>query len=131
MPNVIHHAHRPPHVHHGLLWYMLIGLAVMFSLILILSLLPTILAPGTTFSPAAYRETVYIKYLQGEKVAYSNPVALSNAINFYRIGEKVIFNTQIAMQTHNYGEKTATLNIDALNVQDALCQYRMGEKFIQ
>jgi hypothetical protein len=131
MPNVIHHAQRPHQVHHSASWYLLVGMAVLMTLVLILSLLPVIVAPRTAFNPVAYRESVYLDYLQGEKIAFANPLALSNAFIAYHAGEKAIYDVQVMMQVHNFGEKTASLDIAALNLNDALYKYRMSEKDIQ
>ena len=128
MPNVIQHTHRPHQVHHDVSWYLLIGLAVMLAVVLIFSMLPVISIPRPAVSPAILREVAYHEYLQGEKTLYANPVALNNAIIAYRTGEKVIYDAQRALQIHNLGEKTATLDISALNIEDAMFLYRIGEK---
>lgn len=128
MPNVIQHAQRPHQVHHDVSWYLLVGLAVMLAIILILSMLPVISFPRTAVSPVALREIAYREYLQGEKAVIANPVAMNNAITAYHAGERVIYDTRLAVQIHNIGEKTATLDLNALNMEDALLLYRMGEK---
>lgn len=89
------------------------------------------IAPQTSFNPAVYRENVYLEYLQGEKITFANPIALNNAFIAYHSGEKVIYDTQVMMQVHNLGEKSAGIDIAALNLNDALYQYRMGEKAIR
>lgn len=131
MPNVIHHAHRPPQVHHGVSWYLLIVLGVMLILSLVLTMLPIITSPGTTFNPVLYRESVYREYLRGEKVMYTNPAVLNNALVAYHAGEKIIYDVNSVTWAYHFGEKSAVLDLKALNAEDALFLQRMGEKVIK
>lgn len=128
MPNVIQHAHRPPQIHPHTSWYFFLGLLLAFLLILSISILPTLTFPGTVVGPEFYRENAYRAYLAGEKVMYTNPVALNNALVAYHAGEKVIYDANVAAMVHTMGEKQAMLPLEALNRQDALLVYRMGEK---
>lgn len=128
MPNVMHHAHHPHHVHHHLSWYILIAMAVMFVLILILSLAPTITIPAPAVNMAAVRESAYLDYLRGEKIMYTNPIELNNALQAYHIGEKIMYDVNSATWAYHLGEKNAVLDLKALNSQDALFAQRMGEK---
>lgn len=131
MPNVIHHAHRPHHVHHGASWYLLIGLGIVFIMSLILALLPVIASPSSTFNPALYQENVYSEYLQGEKIIYTNLAVLNNALVAYHAGEKILNDVNSATWSYHFGEKSAVLDLEALNAGDALFLQRIGEKVIR
>ena len=131
MPNVMRHPHQHRHVHHNLSWYVLIVLMISFALILTLSLVPTITFPGTPINPAVFRENAYHEYLRGEKVMYTNPIELNNALVAYHAGEKILYDITTATWSYHLGEKSATLDLKALNAEDALYLQRMGEKNIQ
>ncbi len=131
MPNVIHHAHRPPHVQHGMLWYFFWGMTIAFIMVLVLSLLPTITFPGTIIEESYYRDVAKQAYLQGEKVLYTNPVELNNALAAYHAGEKTVYTISNAIWSYRIGEKSAVLDIRALNAEDVLYEYRMGEKYLR
>lgn len=128
MPNVMHHAHHPHHVNHHLSWYILIAMAVMFVLILVLSLVPTITIPAPAVNMATVRESAYLDYLQGEKIVYTNPIELNNALTAYHVGEKTLYDINSATLAYHLGEKNAMLDLKALNAEDALFAQRMGEK---
>ncbi|MEY2817248.1 MAG: hypothetical protein RL275_711 [Chloroflexota bacterium] len=131
MPNVMRHPHQHHHVHRNLSWYVLLVLGITFALILTLSIVPTITIPGTVISPAVFRESVYHEYLRGEKVMYTNPIELNNAFVAYHAGEKILYDVNTATWAYHLGEKSATLNLAALNPEDALYLQRMGEKDIK
>ncbi|GAB4398836.1 MAG: hypothetical protein OHK003_21930 [Anaerolineales bacterium] len=132
MPNVMHHVHRPPHVHHNASWYILVALTALLGVILILSLIPTITIPSITpINMAAVREGAYLDYLRGEKIMYTNPIELNNALVAYRAGEKILYDIHNATLAYHLGEKSATLDLKALNAEDALYIQRMGEKDYQ
>jgi hypothetical protein len=128
MPNVIHHPHQPHQVHHNASWYLLIVLTTFIVMILVFSVVPTITFPGTTISRGTYRESAYLEYLRGEKVMYTNPIELNNALVAYHAGEKVLYDRSAALWTYHLGEKGAVLNLQALNAEDALYLQHMGEK---
>lgn len=128
MPNVMRHPHQ---VHHHFSWYLLFAVMILFALILTLSVIPTITLPGTTIHPAYFKETAYFQYLLGEKVMYTNPIELNNAMVAYHAGEKIIYDVNNATWSYRLGEKSATLDLRALNAEDALYLQRMGEKSIQ
>lgn len=129
MPNVMHHAHRPPHVHHNASWYIFVALTALLGVILILSLMPTITIPSITpINMAAVRESAYHDYLRGEKVMYTNPIELNNALVAYHAGEKILYDINNATLAYRLGEKSAVLDLKALNAEDALYIQRMGEK---
>lgn len=128
MPNVMRHPHQPHRVHHNAVWYALLAMAIMFVLILTFSLVPTITLPGTTVNPAYFKEAAYIQYLRGEKVMYTNPIELNNALEAYHAGEKIPYDLNKVIWSYHLGEKSATLDLKALNAEDALFLQRMGEK---
>lgn len=130
MPNVVQHAHRPPQIHPHTSWYFLVGVLLAFLLILFISILPTLTLSGSMVGPEYYRENARLAYLAGEKVIYPNPVALNNALEAYHAGEKVLYDANAANMAHRMGEKEAVLSLEALNREDALIAYRMGEKNI-
>jgi hypothetical protein len=103
----------------------------MLILSLVLTMLPVITSPSTTFNPALYRENVYHEYLRGEKVMYTNPAVLNNALVAYHAGEKILYDVNSATWAYHFGEKSAVLDLKALNAEDALFLQRMGEKFIK
>lgn len=127
MPTVMRH---PQHqVHHHLSWYVLLALAITFVLILSLSVLPTITVTRPVVNVVTNPEVAYMEYLRGEKVMYTNPVALNNALVAYHAGEKFIYDArQAATVAYRLGEKSAVVDIKALNAEDALFVQRMGEK---
>lgn len=131
MPNVMRHPHQPHHVHHHTSWYYLLAIAFAFVLILTLSIVPTINFPGATISPAVFRENAYLTYLRGEKVMYTNPIELNNALVAYHAGEKILYDINNATMAYHLGEKSATLDLQALNAEDALYVQHMGEKNIR
>jgi hypothetical protein len=110
-------------------FYVLLALAVTFVLILSLSVVPTINIPGPVVRVDTNREVAYTEYLRGEKVMYTNPIALNNALVAYHTGEKFIYDgRQAATWSYLVGEKSAVLSLEALNAADALYVQRMGEK---
>lgn len=131
MPNVMRHPHQQHHVHHNMSWYFLLAIAVMFVLILTLSIIPTVNIPAPTTSLAAIRENAHQLYLYGEKVMYTNPIELNNALVQYHAGEKILYDINNATWAYHLGEKSATLNLNALNAEDALYIQRMGEKILE
>lgn len=131
MPNVIHHPHQPHKAHHHTTLYFVLASLIMFALIITLSIVPTITLPGRTINPAYYSETTRLNYLHGEKVMYTNPVALQSAFVAYRAGEKIVYNIDYAVLAYRLGEKGAVLGLGALNTEDALYLQRMGEKAFQ
>lgn len=130
MPNVIRHPQQQHH-HGNLSWYVLLAFAIVFVLILALSIAPTISIPGTTISSTFFSENAYHAYLRGEKVMYTNPIELNAALVAYHAGEKVQYDINSATWAYHFGEKNAALNLAALNAEDALYIQRMGEKDIK
>lgn len=131
MPNVMRHPHQPHQVHHHFSWYLLFAVMILFALILTLSVIPTITLPGTTIHPAYFKETAYFQHILGEKVMYTNPIELNNAMVAYHAGEKILYDINNATWSYHLGEKSATLDLRALNAEDALYLQRMGEKSVQ
>jgi len=125
----MHHAHRPHHVHHNASWYIFVALTALLGVILILSLMPAITIPSVTpINMAAVREGAYLDYLRGEKVTYTNPIELNDALVAYHAGEKILYDINNATLAYRLGEKSAALDLKALNAVDALYVQRMGEK---
>ncbi len=91
---------------------------------------PSVVAPRPASVPAAESQNAYLEYLRGEKVMYTNPVELSNALTAYHLGEKVIVGNALesAMLQYRRGEKaTYATNSD---ISAALWLYHVGEKEI-
>lgn len=129
MPTVLRHPHPQHHVHHNMTWYFLLALGVMFVLILSLSIVPTISIPGPAINVETSHEAAYLEYLRGEKVMYTNPIELNSALVAYHAGEKFVYDArQGATWAYRLGEKSAVMDIKALNAEDALFLQRMGEK---
>src|SRR5215212_8293148 len=68
---------------------------------------PSVVAPRPASFPAAESQNAYLEYLRGEKVMYTNPVELNNALTVYHLGEKVIAGNalEVAMLKYRQGEK--------------------------
>lgn len=103
-------------------------MAIMFALILTFSLVPTIAIPDTSVRPVNLKEVAYVQYLRGEKVMYTNPIELNNALTAYHAGEKILYDIKNATWAYHLGEKNAMLDLKALNAEDALFLQRMAEK---
>lgn len=142
MTNALHHPHQ---VHHHVPWSVIAALVVMFIMILGLFLAPTISLPAQISAPSIDKQGVYVEYLRGEKVMYTNPFELNKALNAYHAGEKSIYanptDRNTATWAYHLGEMNAALNFEdalwqyrfgewnaALNLEDAMWEYRMGEK---
>ena len=89
---------------------------------------PSVVAPRPASAPAAERQNAYLEYLGGEKVMYTNPFELNNALTAYHLGEKVIFGNALesAMLQYHLGEKAIYATTSDLNA--ALTAYHLGEK---
>lgn len=142
MTNALHHPHQ---VHHHVPWSVIAALVVMFIMILGLFLAPTISLPAQISAPSIDKQGVYVEYLRGEKVMYTNPLELNKALTAYYAGEKPIYanpaDRNTATWAYHLGEMSAALNFEdalwqyrfgewnaALNLEDAMWEYRMGEK---
>lgn len=142
MTNALHHPHQ---VHHHVPWSVIAVLVVMFIMILGLFLAPSITIPSPISAPSIDRQSVYVEYLRGEKIMYTNPLELNNALTAYHFGEKPIYanpaDRNTATWAYHLGEMNAALSFEdalwryrlgewsaALSLEDAMWEYRMGEK---
>ena len=87
--------------------FIVAGFAVTVVTILILAIVPSIVPPQPAPIPMTESQNAYLEYLHGEKVMYTNPVELNNALTAYHLGEKVIVGNALetAMLQYRQGEK--------------------------
>ena len=108
--------------------FIVAGFAITVVTILILAIVPSIVPPQPAPIPAAESQNAYLEYLRGEKVMYTNPVELNNALTAYHLAEKVMVGNALesAMLQYRLGEKAIYSNSSDLDA--ALAAYHRGEK---
>ena len=107
-----------------------IALAIALITLLAFVVVQSATAPKPAAIPVTGSQNAYAEYLRGEKVMYTNPVELNNALTAYHLGEKVMVGNALesAMLDYRRGEKaTYATNSD---VYAALWLYHLGEKEI-
>jgi|SRR5215207_4579894 len=79
---------------------------------------PSVVTRRPASVPAAESQNAYFAYLNGEKIMYTNPVELNNALNAYHLGEKVIVGNALesAMLEYRRGEKATYVTNSDLSV---------------
>ena len=110
--------------------FIVAGFAITVVTILILAIVPSIVPPQSASVPLTEGQNAYVEYLRGEKVMYTNPVELDNALAAYHLGEKVIAGSDLgsAMLEYRSGEKE--IYAPNSDISDALWLYHLGEKEI-
>ena len=110
--------------------FIVAGFAITVVTILILAIVPSIVPPKPAPIPMTESQNAYLEYLRGEKVMYTNPGELNDALTAYHLGEKVIVGNTLesAMLQYRLGEKANyATNSD---ISAALWLYHLGEKEI-
>jgi hypothetical protein len=130
--------------------YIVIALAITLVVFLAFAGLPSIAVTESISIPVTGSQNAYAEFLSGEKVMYTNPARLSEALSAYHLGEKAAYANAVewtsAFSTYLAGEKAIYTNsVDSGNalsvwnagekaivqpedVEAALWTYRMGEK---
>ena len=108
--------------------FLVAGFAITVIALLTLAVAPSIVSPKPAPISVNESQNAYLEYLRGEKVMYTNPVELNNALTAYHLGEKVIAGNALesAMLEYRRGEKAIyATNSD---ISAALIAYHLGEK---
>ena len=109
-----------------------IALAIALTMIVVLTFVvdPTMVALKPPSIPVTGNQDAYFAHILSEKVSYTNPIELSNALTEYHLGEKVIVGNvlEAAMLNYYHGEKAIYQTPPDLNA--ALIAYHLGEKEI-
>jgi hypothetical protein len=109
-----------------------IALVITLAAILAAAISQFVVAPRPAAAPITERENAHVEYLRGEKTIYANPVALSNALAAYHLGEKVWFeaalNKDAALSRYLAGEKIVVE--DPMDLGAAMTAYHIGEKLV-
>jgi len=112
--------------------FIVAGFAITVIALVILAVAPSIVTPIPALIPVTADEEAHVEYLRGEKVLYANPVARSEALSAYHLGEKTPFETALdmdsALSQFLAGEKVLFENPMDLNA--AVTAYHLGEKFV-
>ena len=118
-----HHPHHRYHVN----WYFLVVLMVAVAVIGGLLVGPYITTREAAIIPVTGNQNAYTEYLRGEKVAYSMPASVTDAMTAYHLNERAFYtktiNSSEALSLHHSGEKYVMTASDY-----ALLAYHLGEK---
>ena len=108
--------------------FLVAGFAITVIALLTLAVAPSIVSPKPAPISGNESQNAYVEYLRGEKVMYTNPVELNNALTAYHLGEKVVVGNALesTMLQYRRGEKAIYANSSDLDA--ALAAYHRGEK---
>jgi len=118
--------HHHPH-HYHVNWYFLVVLLVAVAVLGGLLIGPYITTRESAVIPVTGNQNAYTEYLRGEKVAYSMPASVTEAMTAYHLNESAYYTTTInsseALSLNHSGEKYVMTASDY-----ALLAYHLGEK---
>ena len=119
--------HRHPRHHYHVNWYFLVVLLAAIAVLGGVLVEPYLSTREAAVIPVTGNQNAYTEYLRGEKVAYSMPGSITDAMTAYHLNERAYYtktiNSSEALFLYHSGEKYV-INV----VEHALLNYRLGEK---
>jgi len=119
--------HHHPHQHYHVNWYFLVVLLAAVAVLGGVLVEPYLTTREAAVIPVTGNQNAYTEYLRGEKVAYSMPGSVTDAMTAYHLDERAFYTKTIsssnALSLYHSGEKYVMTASDY-----ALLTYRQGEK---
>jgi len=119
--------HHHPHHHYHVNWYFLIVLLAAVAILGGILVRPYLTTNDAIVIPVTGYQNAYTEYLRGEKIAYSMPGSVNDAMTAYHLNERAFYTKTIkssdALSLYHFGEKYVMTALDY-----ALLTYRLGEK---